>query len=204
MTDPTMGEATTAMAERRSAIADAAIELIARGGMRGLTHQAVDHELGLASGSVSFYARTRRQLVHLVLRRLAERTLGDVSRTVEPPTTSVQAADRLAATIEAISARSVDVRARHVLAVELVDDPELHSFVTYASPAQHRLVAAAEQVLTSLGVADPDHHAVSLVAVMDGLLFNRLSGAGVDPAQRADARAVLLAYLTGLPRTTTG
>ena len=141
--------------------------------------------------------------MHLVVRRLAERTVADVYEAPALPDTVDEAADRLTYLLDAIGRRVEDVRARHVLAGELVDDPELHSFVTYASPVQSRLVGTAAAVLTRLDVDDPAHHAVSLLAIMDGLLFHRLSGAGVEQARRADARAVLHAYLSGLPRTTT-
>ncbi|MFT4088726.1 MAG: TetR family transcriptional regulator [Gordonia sp. (in: high G+C Gram-positive bacteria)] len=197
-------DAAADVAARRAAIADAAIELMARGGMRGLTHSAVDRELGEEDGATSFYARTRRQLVHLVIRRLAERTLADLEQVESVvPRDAEHAVALLVGTIDAIGHRSSDVRARHALAVELVDDPELHSFVTYASPAQPLLVAQATRLLAAAGVADPGRHAVSLVALTDSLLFHRLSGAGVDPDNRADTLAVVRAYVSGLPKATT-
>ena len=70
---------------RRPEIADAAIEVIARDGLRGLTHRAVDRELGIAIGSTSYYARTRRELLDMVVRRLSERTYADVERAAPPP-----------------------------------------------------------------------------------------------------------------------
>jgi DNA-binding transcriptional regulator YbjK len=45
---------------RRALIADAAISTLARDGMRGLTHRAVDRTAGLPEGSASYYFRTRR------------------------------------------------------------------------------------------------------------------------------------------------
>ena len=40
---------------RRALIADAAISTLARDGMRGLTHRAVDRAAGLPEGSASYY-----------------------------------------------------------------------------------------------------------------------------------------------------
>ena len=47
---------------RRAEIADAAISTLARDGMRGLTHRAVDRAAGLPEGSASYYFRTRQAL----------------------------------------------------------------------------------------------------------------------------------------------
>ncbi len=56
--------------ERRDAIADAAIHLVANRGLRGLTHRAVDAEVGLPPGSTSYYLRTRQALLAACLDRL--------------------------------------------------------------------------------------------------------------------------------------
>lgn len=60
-------------APRAEAIADAALDLLAERGMRGLTHRAVDEAAGLPQGSTSNYARTRLALLEAAVRRLAVR-----------------------------------------------------------------------------------------------------------------------------------
>src|SRR5215468_6402803 len=57
---------------RRADIADAAIRTLARDGMRGLTHRAVDRAAGLPEGSASYYFRTRQALLQAAVERLAE------------------------------------------------------------------------------------------------------------------------------------
>src|SRR5215831_16726248 len=57
---------------RRADIADAAIRTLARDGMRGLTHRAVDRAAGLPEGSASYYFRTRQALLQATVERLAE------------------------------------------------------------------------------------------------------------------------------------
>ena len=56
--------------ERRDAIADAAIHLVATRGLRGLTHRAVDAEAGLPPGSTSYYLSTRKALLTACLDRM--------------------------------------------------------------------------------------------------------------------------------------
>ncbi len=52
-------------------------------------------------------------------------------------------------------------------------------------------------MLTSLDVEDPQARAVDFIAVMNGLLYDRLVGNGVRGAP-ADAAAILTTWLTGL------
>lgn len=186
---------------RRAAIAETAIELIAREGLRGLTHRAVDARLGLPAGSTSYYARTRQALLELVVGRLASRTLGDLAAgpaATDAASSIEEVAARLATLLDVIASRADDQRARFALAVDLQGDPALHPMVTSDSPIRRTLLAAAEGLLTTLRVEQPERHALGLLAVVDGLLFDRLAGSGVDPAQRADAELVLTAYLRGL------
>src|SRR5512133_616737 len=63
---------------RRAEIADAAISTLARDGMRGLTHRAVDRTAGLPEGSASYYFRTRQALLQATVERLAELTSADI------------------------------------------------------------------------------------------------------------------------------
>ena len=59
------------MTDRREQIAAAGLTLLATRGIRALTHRAIDEELGLPAGSTSYYARTKRDLVNLIVQRLA-------------------------------------------------------------------------------------------------------------------------------------
>lgn len=186
--------------DRRDLVADAAIRLVARDGLRALTHRAVDRELDLPQGSTSYYARTRRDLVVLVVHRLASRTRDDVEAAPPPPESLDEAAARIADVVATIAERDEDVRARFALAVDLADDPELHALITHASPVHHRLLAGAAGVLAAIGVDDPERRARDLVALTDGLLLHRVAGSGVVAEHRADVTGIVRAYLAGLPR----
>lgn len=63
--------------DRRSALGDAAVTVLARQGARGLTHRAVDRAAGVAPGTTSNYFRTRQALLEGVVRRIAARLAPD-------------------------------------------------------------------------------------------------------------------------------
>ncbi|MBX3093245.1 MAG: TetR family transcriptional regulator [Cryobacterium sp.] len=184
------------MADRREEIADAGIRLIAGRGLRALTHRAIDNELGLAVGSTSYYARTRRELIALIAHRLAHRTRDDLTASPVPPKLDVPtAAAMMAALLDEMSRRSPDHLARFALLLELRDDDELHALLSRSSPIRSQLLQGAGLVLDRLDVERPEAHAPDLVAVLDGLLFDRVVGSSA-----ADAEETLRAFLTGLPR----
>src|ERR1700761_7939658 len=58
--------------ERRRDLCDAAIQLLADDGAKGLSHLKVDRKAGVPDGTTSFYFRTRSALLRAVAGRLAE------------------------------------------------------------------------------------------------------------------------------------
>lgn len=75
--------------ERRSALADAGIRVLAEEGARGLTHRAVDAAAGTPRGTASNYFPTRDALVSALVDRIEERLTPDPgavpSAGVRPP-----------------------------------------------------------------------------------------------------------------------
>lgn len=59
--------------DRRAALADAGIRVLAEEGARGLTHRAVDSAAGTPRGTASNYFRTRDDLVSALVDRIGER-----------------------------------------------------------------------------------------------------------------------------------
>lgn len=57
---------------RRPLLADAAIEVLAREGARGLTHRAVDKEAGVPEGTTKNYHPSRKAVFLAVARRIAD------------------------------------------------------------------------------------------------------------------------------------
>ena len=65
-------------AERRRDLCDAAIQLLADDGAKGLSHLKVDRKAGVPDGTTSFYFRTRSALLRAVAERLAELDLASL------------------------------------------------------------------------------------------------------------------------------
>ena len=63
--------------DRRRALADAGLTVLAREGARGLTHRAVDREAGVPTGTSSNYFRTRGDLVGALVERIEQRLAPD-------------------------------------------------------------------------------------------------------------------------------
>ncbi len=63
--------------ERRSALADAGIRVLAEEGARGLTHRAVDAAAGTPRGTASNYFPTRDDLISALVDRIEERLTPD-------------------------------------------------------------------------------------------------------------------------------
>jgi DNA-binding transcriptional regulator YbjK len=63
--------------ERRRELCDAAIELLAEDGARGLTHLRVDRRARVADGTTSFYYQTRSALLRGVTDRVVSQDVAD-------------------------------------------------------------------------------------------------------------------------------
>lgn len=179
---------------RREQIADAGIRLIARNGVRAMTHLAVDEEAGLPRGSTSYYARTRRALTTLVVNRLAEGTQMDLDRLAIPATlTSAEAVQLATGFVDYLARREEAQATRFALLFELRDDVELRALLTADAPVRAVLMEKAAVLLQAMGMADPARHAPDLVGLLDALLMYR-----VARAAPMDNTAVLRAYFAGL------
>jgi DNA-binding transcriptional regulator YbjK len=191
---------------RRAEIADAAISTLARDGMRGLTHRAVDRAAGLPEGSASYYFRTRQALLQATVERLAELDSTDM-----PPGTSMPPGTGLPApsgqdldAFAAAAARIVESwltsgrerqLARYELALEATRRPELRQALVTSGATIRAMVASQ---FADAGVRQPGERAADFVAFLDGLLFDQIAGAGARELTSAHLRAAIRALLAAV------
>ena len=179
---------------RRTVIADAAIRLVADGGPRALTHRAVDTSAGLPTGSTSYYFRTRDALLAACVHRMLERDLAAAG-----PAAGAGLAELLIGTVlTQVRDRRQDLLARYQLSFEASRRPELQAALVGAG---RQLREQLGGLLTAYGVADGPAAAWPVAAAMDGLMYDRVAGAGTavsDAEFEAGVRRTVEAVLAGL------
>jgi AcrR family transcriptional regulator len=195
--------------DRQAAIADAAIHLVATRGLRGLTHRAVDTEAGLPPGSTSYYLRTRAALLTACVNRMLERDLaaapgpaaGSPAGTPPGLPAGMDLEELLVAMVLNLAReRPDDLIARYELSLEASRQPELRAAIIQGGRRLREVLGA---LLAQLGIANAEEVAWPVAAMMDGLLYDRVAGAGstLPPeAYEGAVRSTLKALLDGLRR----
>lgn len=176
---------------RRRRLADAAIDTLAAGGPRGLTHRAVDHAAGLPEGSCSYYFRTRQALLLAVVDRVVEVEAADLDLRlrVDDAAGPIEVAAMLVRLIQhrVGSARSRTL-ARFELVLETARSPKLHRQL---HEVDLRLQTSLAAMLTGLGTTDPRRQAVLLSSYLDGLVLHLITSSGSGRLTRTKLHATL-------------
>jgi DNA-binding transcriptional regulator YbjK len=130
-------------AERRRDLCDAAIQLLADDGAKGLSHLKVDRRAGVPDGTTSFYFRTREALLRAVAERLAELDLASLQSVAdsadgggENPSPSQLSQVVIQSGCEPQLSRT---RARYELTMQAARDPELAAILQQATDAFTKL-----------------------------------------------------------------
>ncbi|WP_407568225.1 TetR family transcriptional regulator [Arsenicicoccus dermatophilus] len=153
------------MTDRRAQVLEAALELLAEGGARALTHRAVDRRVGIPLGSTANYFPTRQSLEAAVLEEIsAEDQRASQEIGVEAAFAGLdQAAEHLAKFIRmgVDGPLAVACRAAIALGMAGVD----------ISPRQLRNERDLVGWFGELGVPDPERRARVVGSYMDGVLL---------------------------------
>ena len=183
--------------DRRELIVRTAITVIARDGVRALTHRAVDREAGIPESATSHYARTRQALLTLIADTLESRTLADAALFVDSLAVCEQVdtddlARKLGALVDALASRPADMRARYALMLEPAADPSMHARLAMSPEIDDLAIRALSQALTTAGLLDSVDRVRDLMSLADALVFSRnVIGTAID------ARGIFAAYLRG-------
>lgn len=160
---------------RRQEILDAALRVVTRDGLRGLTHRAVDREAGLAEGSTSAYLRTRKALQLALTEHISERLTHDIDRVAERLDGCEADSQEAIRLIQDLFVRWIDGRdlviARVEMTMEAARDPDLAA-VLIAS--RERIVAVISSVLESRGEHSGHDESEVLLATLDGILITAM------------------------------
>jgi DNA-binding transcriptional regulator YbjK len=171
---------------RRREVLDAAITLLGTGGVRAVTHRAVDAEAGLPAGATSNLFRTRDALLGAVVERFAEREKAnwdDLAARGTPASPAELASLVAALARDAVGPHRTLTLARYVILVEAAHHPAL----------REALLAAGSRVdvwfttwLRVAGSTDPERDAPILMNAYSGLILHELAvpDPAFDPAGR--------------------
>jgi DNA-binding transcriptional regulator YbjK len=171
--------------QRRRELCDAAIELLAEGGVRELTHLRVDRRAGVADGTTSFYYQTRSALLRGAIDRVIQLDVTDFTAAMSELATHDGADSLLSRLAEqamrtAIEPERSRARARFELLMVAARDPELGSVF---QDLMDRFVAISEAAVAQLQPpdrpADPElikEQAFAVVTFLGGFLFRLANG----------------------------
>ncbi|GAA0743434.1 TetR family transcriptional regulator [Dactylosporangium roseum] len=167
------------MADRRLQVLDAAITVLGRSGMRGLTHRAVDAAAGLSAGSASNLFRSRDALLEGVADRIVERERSNweelLAGTV--PTTPAMLAEALTGAARDVAGRHRDLTlARYSILLEAANHPPLRRTLTEGGA---RVRAWFLNWMRLSGSTDPEREAPLIMNHFTGLVLHQL--ANPDP-----------------------
>ncbi|HEV7581972.1 MAG TPA: TetR/AcrR family transcriptional regulator [Mycobacterium sp.] len=165
--------------ERRRELCDAAIQVLAEHGSRGLTHGQVDRCAGVPEGTTSYYYRTRAALLRGVGTRIAEIDVANLQSVIDEPLDPLSPFAHLAelTMMQADGPGLMLNRARHELVLGAVRDPGLaetsQTFVARINAMAHEAIAHLQP-----GTHDPallDAQTTAVTTFIAGV-FTRLVG----------------------------
>lgn len=195
-----MTTAADELSPRRRALLDAALQVLAEQGLRGLTHRAVDRQAGLPEGSCSAYLRTRKALLTALTEYVAASLADDVARLAGDLACLPDLPDDLGPHVEVVSGLFLGwldhpemLLARQELAIEAARDPDLAAVLGSARSA---LIEVVDGILEDRGKDHGLDRAEWLVAATDGILLAALHKPPTErPAFLGDALALTLGTL---------
>lgn len=191
------------LSPRMQLILESAKRVVAAGGMRGLTHRAVDAEAQLPQGSTSGYLRTRLALVTALAEFIAAGLIDSVEELAgrqqagESDETVVEhALDLFAGWLREPDA----LLAKAELAQEATRQPEIAAAM---EPARARIEGIVRQILILAEVDDTDDVATSaqaIIAAMEGVLTSALTRpvAEREAFVRDVGRRIIAAFIPSL------
>ncbi|MET3982931.1 TetR/AcrR family transcriptional regulator [Streptomyces sp. PvR034] len=190
--------------ERRELLRDAAVDVLAQAGGRGLTHRAVDAVAGVPLGTAKNYFPTRDALLRAVAERCLERCRERADALAEAgPTDRAGVAALLAALLRELAGPG---RPRVLAYLELLTEGARRPWLAaLLDPIAAADFAAHARLLRPLGAAGSAERARALTLALHGALPHLLvAGPGTLAAAGLDdldgfARDVLDAVCPGAP-----
>jgi DNA-binding transcriptional regulator YbjK len=167
--------------ERVEQILRAALTVIAREGVAGVTHRTVAEEAGVPLGSLTYYFASKQDLLRDALRLHVHEDVGRLRELTDALLASGATGEQVVdAFIAQFEAGTPDV-AQFELYLEAARDPELAEVATESLRAYQEV---AELALRAAGVGDPAAAAGMVVAMIDGVGVHQAAAGEQAPELR--------------------
>lgn len=150
---------------------DAAIRLLARQGVAGLTHRRVDDEAQLPTGTASNYFRSREALLLGAAERLAETRLSALNMWEAPPTASCSDSAQLLTHVigRALHEAAIVHRDQYLAMLELqLEAGRRPSLAVHLTTLQKQSIAATTRLHDQANLAIPADRVPILMTLLWG------------------------------------
>ncbi|WP_327145557.1 TetR/AcrR family transcriptional regulator [Nocardia sp. NBC_01327] len=181
---------------RREQVLDAAIEVLAAEGPRGLTFQAVDRAAGVPAGTASNSFRNRNALIMGILTHLVDLDRRDweaVGGMLQPESRAAVVEAMAGVVRHALGPGRSRTAARYALFLQAAAHPELREPITAARATVSSWVAPW---LQKIGSPAPMDHCHILLDHLDGLILHRITWPEPDFDPSPGIRALLSGLLS--------
>jgi DNA-binding transcriptional regulator YbjK len=193
--------------QRRRELCDAAIQLLADDGAKGLSHLKVDGRAGVPDGTTSFYFRTRSALLHAVAERMVELDLATLQAVADSAGIEAGASASTLAKVVIQTGEEPQLtrtKARYELTMQATRDPAMAAILERATAAFTKLHHDIfVQLLPHGGELDPaviDDLTNVTLTFINGLLLRLAHGDRIiNSPEQLDG--VLTAIVTGVLRS---
>ncbi len=174
---------------RRTALLEAAVEVIAEQGVAGATHRSIAARAGMPTSTSCYFFSSLDDLIAAALQVVGDRIVTRVDAvTAQVAGTELGPQEAIDRFVDAVmSEPEVDTVAQFEIYLECARRPRLQA-------TAHQIMASiergAEASLHALGIAQADERAPVVVALLDGLALHRRArprGGSFDRQVLADA-----------------
>lgn len=174
-------------ADRKQAMLDAVIRLLARDGARGVTHRAVAAEAGTAHGAARYYFATREEMLAEALAGIVKRQTAEMEKVFKPggprdrwPVLAAYLARRIT------KDRDAEL-ARYELFLDAARSPRLQKPLKAWGETYVGLLA---RELKASGTKDPPADALVLLNLLNGLILQQLAVPRLSSGKAVLLRAI--------------
>jgi AcrR family transcriptional regulator len=173
--------------DTRERLLRAALTLVAEGGLRAVTHRALENAAGVSRGSTTYHLGNRQQIMEAILEYLADLDATDLQTMLQSlallrlSAHPLDLEELIRRTVRVLLAQPERVIARYTLMLEAARDESLRPIVR-----RWRSVFAMlpEPLFIGLDTPDPAAAARGAVALMDGMIFEHLATGEPDLEER--------------------